>query len=87
MPGLEYSADMFERYTEKARRSIFFARYEASQFGSPSIETEHLLLGLLREDPGAADELLARYGFIPSGQVIELPELTDITAVERTTSS
>jgi ATP-dependent Clp protease ATP-binding subunit ClpA len=41
---------MFERYTEKARRSIFFARYEASQFGSPEIDTEHLLLGLLRED-------------------------------------
>ena len=48
---------MFERYTEKARRVIFFARYEASQFGSPYIETEHLLLGLLREDkalPNAA---------------------------------
>jgi ATP-dependent Clp protease ATP-binding subunit ClpC len=41
---------MFERYTEKARRVVFFARYEASQFGSPSIETEHFLLGLLRED-------------------------------------
>ncbi len=41
---------MFEKYTEKARRVIFFARYEASQFGSPSIETEHLLLGLIRED-------------------------------------
>jgi ATP-dependent Clp protease ATP-binding subunit ClpC len=42
---------MFERFTEKARRVIFFGRYEASQFGSPMIETEHLLLGLLREDP------------------------------------
>jgi uncharacterized protein (TIGR02246 family) len=42
---------MFERFTEKARRVIFFARYEASQYGSPYIETEHLLLGLLREDP------------------------------------
>src|SRR5216110_1057212 len=41
---------MFERYTEKARRVIFFARYEASQFGSSYIETEHLLLGLIRED-------------------------------------
>jgi hypothetical protein len=41
---------MFERYTEKARRTIFFARYEASQFGSPEIDTEHLLLGLLREN-------------------------------------
>jgi ATP-dependent Clp protease ATP-binding subunit ClpA len=41
---------MFERYTEKARRVIFFARYEASRFGSSSIDTEHILLGLLRED-------------------------------------
>jgi ATP-dependent Clp protease ATP-binding subunit ClpA len=41
---------MFERYTEKARRVIFFARYEASTFGSPYIESEFLLLGLLRED-------------------------------------
>jgi hypothetical protein len=52
---------VFERYTEKARRVIFFARYEASQYGSRYIETEHMLLGLLREDralfsalPGAA---------------------------------
>jgi ATP-dependent Clp protease ATP-binding subunit ClpC len=41
---------MFERYTEKARRTIFFARYEASQYGSPYIEVVHLLLGLMRED-------------------------------------
>jgi uncharacterized protein (TIGR02246 family) len=40
---------MFELYTEPARRAIFFARYEASQYGSPKIESEHLLLGLLRE--------------------------------------
>ena len=31
---------MFERYTEKARRVIFFARYEASQFGAPAIEPD-----------------------------------------------
>ena len=41
---------MFERYNERARRAISFARYEASQFGSSSIESEHLLLGLIRED-------------------------------------
>jgi Clp amino terminal domain, pathogenicity island component/Putative restriction endonuclease len=39
---------MFEHYTEKARRVMFFARYEASQFGADCIETEHLLLGILR---------------------------------------
>jgi hypothetical protein len=48
---------MFERYTEKARRAIFFARYEASQFGRGYIETEHLLLGLLREDTALAGRL------------------------------
>lgn len=42
---------MFERFTERARRTIFSARYEASMYGSPYIETEHLLLGLLKEDP------------------------------------
>src|SRR5271167_4325518 len=50
--------DMFERYTEKARRVVFFARYEASQYGSPFIETEHLLLGLLREDKQLANKYL-----------------------------
>jgi hypothetical protein len=49
---------MFERYTERARRVVFFARYEASQYGSPYIETEHLLLGLLREDRGLAKRFL-----------------------------
>ena len=48
---------MFERYVEKARRVIFFARYEASQLGSPYIETEHLLLGLLREDRSLRNKL------------------------------
>jgi len=49
---------MFERYTEMARRAIFFARYEASQLGSPYIETEHLLLGVLRTDTPLAIRLL-----------------------------
>lgn len=57
---------MFERYTEKARRTIFFGRYEASQFGSPCIESEHLLLGLLREDKSLANTFLHSYGAVES---------------------
>ncbi len=57
---------MFERYTEKARRLVFFARYEASQFGSPYIETEHLLLGLLREDKALTHRLLRSSGAVES---------------------
>jgi ATP-dependent Clp protease ATP-binding subunit ClpC len=48
---------VFQKYTEKARRVVFFARYEVSQFGAAAIETEHLLLGLLREDQA----LLSRF--------------------------
>ncbi|MFZ0797703.1 MAG: Clp protease N-terminal domain-containing protein [Terriglobales bacterium] len=54
---------MFERYTEKARRVIFFARYEAGQFGSPYIESEHLLLGLLRESKALSGRILSGPSF------------------------
>ncbi|MBI1738874.1 MAG: ATP-dependent Clp protease ATP-binding subunit, partial [Acidobacteria bacterium] len=45
---------------------IFFARYEASQYGSPYIETEHLLLGLMREDKALANRFLRQQGSIES---------------------
>jgi ATP-dependent Clp protease ATP-binding subunit ClpA len=48
---------VFERYTERGRRAIFFARYEAGSFGSDCIEPEHLLLGILREDKTICDLL------------------------------
>jgi len=57
---------MFERYTEKARRVIFFARYEASQLGSPCIETEHLLLGLLREDKALTNRFMHLHASVES---------------------
>jgi ClpA/ClpB-like protein len=54
---------MFERYTEGARRTIFFARYEASCLGSPEIDTEHLLLGLLREDKALIRQVLPNVNY------------------------
>jgi len=58
--------NVFERYTEKARRVVFFARYEASQFGSPYIETEHLLLGLLREDKALSNRFIRSHASVES---------------------
>jgi ATP-dependent Clp protease ATP-binding subunit ClpC len=49
---------MFEKYTDKARRTIFFARYEVSKLGGQLISPEHLLLGLLREDDSVLPRLL-----------------------------
>ncbi len=52
---------MFEKYNEKARRALFFARYEASKLGSRVIESEHILLGILREGEESVIELLRRF--------------------------
>ncbi|MDE2979170.1 MAG: ATP-dependent Clp protease ATP-binding subunit [Acidobacteriota bacterium] len=51
---------MFEKYNEKSRRALFFARYEASKLGSRIIESEHILLGILREGEESVIELLQR---------------------------
>jgi len=56
---------MLENFTDRARRTLFFARYEAARAGAPAIESEHLLLGLLREGDEIVEQLLARFGVDP----------------------
>ena len=51
---------MFEKFTEKAKRILFLARYEASQQGSKQILTEHILLGQLKEGEETTRELFTR---------------------------
>src|SRR6266436_8977420 len=75
---------MFERYTEKARRVIFFARYYASQYGSPYIETEHLLLGLIQEDHKALKVLLPN---LPDMERVRTKIESQITQGERFSTS
>ncbi|HMZ82577.1 MAG TPA: Clp protease N-terminal domain-containing protein [Acidobacteriota bacterium] len=40
---------MFDTFSDKARRAIFFAQYEAKTLGAGAIEPDHILLGLLKE--------------------------------------
>src|SRR5262249_23856045 len=56
---------MFEKYNEKARRALVFARYEASKLASKAIESEHLLLGILREGEDIIKEIFARFNVKP----------------------
>ncbi|RMH20996.1 MAG: ATP-dependent Clp protease ATP-binding subunit [Acidobacteria bacterium] len=56
---------MFEKYNEKARRALFFARYEASKLGSRVIESEHVLLGILREGEETVMSILASFDVKP----------------------
>jgi len=58
---------MFERYNDRARRALFFARYEVAQTGGLSIEPEHLVLGVLRD---WADAVLRFAGAGESEQTI-----------------
>jgi enamine deaminase RidA (YjgF/YER057c/UK114 family) len=44
---------VFERFDEQARRALFFARYELASIGGSTLDTEHLLLGLLSDAKGA----------------------------------
>jgi ATP-dependent Clp protease ATP-binding subunit ClpC len=67
---------MFERYDEAARRALFFARYEASQLGSKSIEPEHLLLGVLRQPSPLVHEILAAADVTTAGLRTELEAAT-----------
>lgn len=57
---------MFERYTLAARRAVFLARVEAGQYGSWHLDTEHLLLGLLREDKQLAQRAFEKPGAVDS---------------------
>jgi ATP-dependent Clp protease ATP-binding subunit ClpA len=49
---------MFERFTDQARRVVVLAQEEARGLGHGSIGTEHILLGLIREDSGVGAQVL-----------------------------
>lgn len=53
---------MWQRFTERARRVVFFAQEEAGRLGESYVSTEHLLLGLVREHDSVAARILDRMG-------------------------
>ena len=53
---------MWQRFTERARRVIFFAQEEANRLGENYVSTEHLLLGLVRENGSTAIRILQELG-------------------------
>lgn len=68
---------MFERYTDAARRILFFSRYEASQLGSISIHPEHVLLGLLRTTEPHVERVLRDAGLSEEKVRAEVAKETD----------
>ncbi len=53
---------MFEKFTDKARKVLVLAQEEARNLEQPYVGTEHLLLGLIRENEGVAAQALRRLG-------------------------
>jgi ATP-dependent Clp protease ATP-binding subunit ClpA len=53
---------MFQRFTERARQVVVLAQDEARQLRHNYIGTEHILLGLLREEEGIAARVLRQLG-------------------------
>src|SRR5918911_397298 len=53
---------MWQRFTERARRIVFYAQEEAARLGENYVGTEHLLLGLIREPDSLACRILQRLG-------------------------
>jgi len=53
---------MWQRFTERARKIVFYAQEEAGRLGENYVSTEHLLLGLIRENDSVAARILDRMG-------------------------
>jgi ATP-dependent Clp protease ATP-binding subunit ClpC len=53
---------MWQRFTERARKVVFYAQEEAQKFGEGYVSTEHLLLGLVREADSVAARVLDKLG-------------------------
>ncbi|MDH7568372.1 MAG: ATP-dependent Clp protease ATP-binding subunit [Armatimonadota bacterium] len=57
---------MWQRFTDRAKRVVFFAQEEAAHLGENYVSPEHLLLGLVREGDSVAARVLDRLGVPPS---------------------
>jgi ATP-dependent Clp protease ATP-binding subunit ClpA len=53
---------MWQRFTERARKVVFYAQEEAGRLGDNYVSTEHLLLGMIRENDSVAARILDRLG-------------------------
>jgi len=63
-PASPYTG-LFARFTDRAKRATFFSRFEAGQLGHPSIDPEHLMIGVIRARDGLSRRILADVRFSP----------------------
>ena len=71
-----------ERFTQRARRVLSLAHQEAERMRHNYIGTEHLLLGLMREDGGAAGRVLRELGLDVKTVQALIERLTGLGRIE-----
>ncbi len=57
--------DRFDKFTERARRVLTFAQEEAKRLGAAKIDSEHILLGLIKEGGGLSIRVMQNLGVDP----------------------
>ena len=73
---------MFERFNESARRALFFSRYEAGRLGAEEIQSEHVLLGILRERDAVTSVLWQAMPDVPEQIARQYPTVTERVSPE-----
>jgi ATP-dependent Clp protease ATP-binding subunit ClpC len=78
---------MFERFTESARRVLFFARYAVAELGGISIGAEHILIGILRTPDPLVTRLFTSLDVSPDVLRTEIEQQQKSVAARVSTSA
>jgi ATP-dependent Clp protease ATP-binding subunit ClpC len=83
-PNLMRGEQMYERFTDRARKVMRLASDEARESKRGFVDTEHLLLGLAKEGGGVASHILKELGADPARMRIEIEKLVkaSLTSVD-----
>ena len=68
---------MFEMFTDRSRRVILHSREEAEKLMQPYIDTEHILLGLLKEKAGIISDIFTKKGINVSLLIKDIKNLSE----------
>ncbi|MHC4167905.1 MAG: Clp protease N-terminal domain-containing protein [Planctomycetota bacterium] len=69
---------MFERFTDNARSVMATANQQAQQFGHDRIGTEHIFLGLLKQDAGTGVKILKDHGVDTEKMLLEIEQILKV---------
>lgn len=82
---VEHNRSVWQRFTERARKAVFYAMDEARRWGGNHVDPEHLLFGVLHQPDCNGFRILNELGATPSlikAEVRKLMPRSDLTPAE-----